>query len=923
MILQRRRFHVAACSGVLSLIVSCFIFTFTASAQTSLTAALRGQVTVQRTGETIANARVQVASATLQFARETTTDEDGRYTFANLSPAVDYQVTVEVEGFVDVAPVTFALATSETSNADFKLVVQGFAETVDITDATSLVTSDAPEVSQTVDRRRILELPSNSRNVNRFALLNPHVRNTAGQASDGSGAARLSINAQSFRHTFYKLDGNTNYDSVFANAPQQQVSITAVQEFKVLTNQYSAEHGSSTAGIISTVTRAGTKDFRGEGFFFSRPSGIQAAPPVSTLRAPNQLVQFGGAISGPLFGERTTFFANFENARQERGAFIQKPVPLVFTGHFRDYLGLVRLDHDFNDEHSLTFRLNANRNGNDNPNDRVSNFTQPSAAQKSRAQSTGAQLTDRQIFGTLINEARASYINTIPSATSALFPSISVVRPNVSTEGGSTYSWVRSETFQFADQVAVQLGAHDLKFGGEFTRQRVADFSVTPFGEYRFSATTPNAAFPQEYTQRFGTGFIRYAQTLASLFAQDNIRVNPRLTLNLGLRYDHQSITDDRNNFAPRLGFAYDIGGDGKTIVRGGAGIFYDQYYMYITRRFLLEGVDAPVRSYRFTYNAAGAPSTPGAPAFPDSLLAPPTSAIESTRDYVYLPGEKLLNPYSTQFSVGIQRRIFGDMTATADIIHQRTLKQMQVRDANAPAPFIRTNANQSRTVAAADATRPFGTNYNGVPVRKVIFIENTASSSYDALDLGLLRRFANRYQFEAHYVYSSALTDAMFFGEADTGVAQELSIGERAPSDFHQRHRFVGHALAQLPLNSQLSVVATLASGLPVNPVTGDDTNADGYRADRPFGFGRNSFRTPAQISFDASLSKRFDIGESTRIELRAEGFNVFNHTNYIRLNNIYGNAATPRATFLAGQPGAANSDPGRQLQFGARFIF
>jgi outer membrane receptor protein involved in Fe transport len=918
------------------------LFPASLSAQIAPTAGVRGTVSAQSRGGRVAGARVVVRNSTLGVERATVADGEGGFAFDDLPPGEGYAVEASAEGFGAGVRRGLTLVAGGSLVLSFELEVAGVAASVEVAGAPEAFVRGAPEVSQLVSARQLAELPSNGRSLNRFALLDPHARNTGGLGADGSTSQRLSLNASSYRQTYFKLDGNSNYDFVFANAPQQQISLATVEEFKVLTNQYSAEHGGSTAGIVSAVTRAGTREFHGEGFFFGRPSGLQAAPPLSDRHVPNELEQFGGSLGGRLFTDRATFFVNYERSRQNRGSFVQSPAPLVFTGHGRDQLGLARLDYNFNQQHSLAFRVNGNRSTNDNANDRVGGFTQPGAATLSRTQSAGAQLTDRAVWGARVNEFRLSYVNSIPSASAPLGePRVSVVRPNYSTDGGSTYSWVRTVSWQAADQLTLQRGAHELKLGGDYARQRVRDFSFTQLGEYRFAAAPQIIGQPPvvptvlgDYTQKFGAGFVRYGQTLASAFAQDDWRAGAHLTLNLGLRYDYQSVTDDGNNFAPRLGFAWDARGDGKWVVRGGAGLFYDQYYLYITRRFLLEGVAAPVRTYRFDYARAGgaAQTTPGAPVFPDSLAAVPAGADEATRDYVYLRPDKILNPYSTQFSLGVQRELFKDWTLTADVIHSRTLKQPRVEDINAPAPFLRTAPGQTRSTSAANQTRPFydpalrASVYGGVRVNKVIFVENTASSVYDALDLGLVRRMTRRFQFESHYVYSSALTTSMFFGEPDTGVPNLFGVAEnleRAPSDFHQRHRFVSHGLVETPWATQVSFVATLASGLPVNPLTGLDDDGDGYRADRPVGFSRNSFRTPPQASFDASLAKRLKLRESARLELRAEVFNLFNRSNFIKLNGTYGNRSAADAKFRTPLAGVQNVDPGRQFQFGARLVF
>ncbi|HWQ33842.1 MAG TPA: TonB-dependent receptor [Blastocatellia bacterium] len=893
--------------------------------QTALTGALRGVVTAQGNGSVIPGARVIVSNNELRFTREAVTSDAGEFVILGLPPGANYRVTASAVSFRELTRQIAAISSGETATVDFALEVAPLTESVNIIGDAPGIVSNAPEISQVLDTRRIAELPSNGRSLNRFALLDPHVRNTAGLGSDGSGSARLAINANSFRHTHYRLDGNSNYESVFANAPQQQVSLSSVQEFKVLTNQYSAEFGGSSAGIISTTTRSGSDEFHGEGFAFLRPSGIQARPPVSSLRVPNQLWQFGGALGGPVIRNRANFFVSYERSLTDRGSFIQSPVQSVFTGRQRDHLALARTDYRFSDTHSVGLRLNGAFSRNNNVGDAVSGFNQPSTAKDTTVQSAAGQLTDRKTWGTMLNELRLSYSNAVPSSSRPVGePSVVIVRPNYSTEGNSAYSFVRTKNVQLSDQLAWQHGRHELRFGAEYLRQKITDDSFSLYGTYTFAPGAPQPGEkPVQYSQTFGRQLLRYGQTAIAGFVQDNWRVTSRLTLNPGLRYEFQSLTDERNNFAPRLGFAWDVKGNGNTVIRGGGGVYYDQYYFYIVRRFFFQGITSPTVSLTLK------PTDPGFPTFPNSLTTLPGSPSSARRD-LYLAPERLLNPYSTQFSLGLQQKLPGGMTLTLDGISSHTVRQMRAFDINAPAPFPRTAPGLIRSSKDADATRPLKT-YAGLAVRNVLFIENTGMSDYDALDVGLVKGFAKRVQFEAHYIWNSATTDSMFFGEPNTGVPSDwgnLRL-EHGPSDFHQRHRFVGHGLVELPWQTQASFILTLASGLPVDPRTGVDNNGDSNLVDRPVNpatgavFARNSFRTPMQASVDLSLSKRLVVLEKMRLEMRAEAFNLLNHSNFIRVNSTWGNGTTPLATFLAPVAGISNVDPGRQFQFGLRLTF
>ena len=175
--------------------------------------------------------------------------------------------------------------------------------------------------------------------------------------------------------------------------------------------------------------------------------------------------------------------------------------------------------------------------------------------------------------------------------------------------------------------------------------------------------------------------------------------------------------------------------------------------------------------------------------------------------------------------------------------IHNHTLRQYRVDDINHPAPLIRTGPGQSRSGAAADATRPYST-FDGLPVRDIGVIENSASSIYDALDFGIRRRLGARFQLEGNYVVSSSASTSMFYADFNSGIPNEWNnwgSAERAPSDFFQHHRFSGHGTVDLGMGFRMDLVAIVASGLPVNPLTGTDNNGDSYSSDRPVGFGRN----------------------------------------------------------------------------------
>jgi hypothetical protein len=529
-------------------------------------------------------------------------------------------------------------------------------------------------------------------------------------------------------------------------------------------------------------------------------------------------------------------------------------------------------------------------------------------------------MSARSVVDSVANDLRVSTTHYTPDSATPLENSTQLVRPNYSTAGFSTTNWVHARTVQVGDALSVQRGRHSVKLGGELVRVDARDYSYSPFGTYTFAPGPPRAdEHPLTYSQTFGVVDLTYGQTQASAFVQDELRMSARVTASLGLRYEVQSITDDRANLAPRLGIAWDVAGDGRTVVRSGAGIYFDQYYMYLTRRFLTLGPQSPQASYTWSWG------DPGFPTFPDAFTSVPQGKAAGARD-IMIAGDRLRNPRALQLSLGVERQLRPGLQLHVSALRAHTVHQMRVDDINHPAPFARTAPNQVRTPQEANLSRPYAT-YDGVLVRDIARVVNTAESTYRSLDLGLTSTIGGRGRLAARYVWSSSITHSMFYADANSGVPNEWwpdwDQFEGGPSDFHQPHRLIADASIVVPFATQLSLVATAASGLPVNPTTGRDNNGDSYTVDRPIGFGRNSFRGPAQVGIDLAVAKQIRLGAKLRAEGRLEAFNLLNRENFIKVNNIYGEGPSPLPTFLAPVAGITNADPSRQVQLSVKVIF
>lgn len=923
------------------------LFLMLCSTAFAATGKIQGNLTAGPNAAPVANARIVLRGGGHELAVHA--NPGGEFEFTAVEVGVSYSISVEVEGMKPVNQSGIQVADGQITRVDFTLQLAGPNTSVLVDAGLVNLESASAEIAQNIDKTEIEELPVVNRTTSKYALLDPHVRQTLGLGADYQDSMRLSINGGSYRHTSYMLDGTTNYDWVYAVTPQAVVMPSAVSDVKVITGDATAQYGSSTNGIIAITTASGSNELHGNFFSYIRPSGIQATPeealtaPSTAFHVPNQQLDWGGNLGGPLVRDRSTFFASYERMQQDRGAVTTLPTSGFFDGSTNEYSSLARLDHNLKPNNTLTMRFNGDHYVANNTQDRISNGNQPSYGRLQRVQSWGGQASDQATMGGMVNLARFAYTNYFPDSARPLAPSVGVSIDHWSSTnttqyqaGNSTYSWVHAQTETAGDSLALPEGRNSWKFGGEVVHVHVRDYSLTPDGTYYFHTDADfEANRPYEFAQTFGAADIQYGQEELSAFVQDEVRLTSRLKGDFGLRYEYQSITDSMLNLGPRVGLAWDPVGDGKTTLRAGAGIFYDQFYMYLTRRFLTLGLNPP--QYNYTWSCVDANNNFVAgvcPSYPSPGASPTGGAQSRFVSYVYIPASKLQNPYSIQVSAVVEHELNRSLTVTLSGLQVHTMKQMRVNDIDHPTPYDRSIGSPVRSTATANATRPFWDAsaatcvYQGVQGACLIDqIENTASSVYQSFDAAIKGRFARRGQFDAHYVYAGSYATAMFYADYNSGIPSEWwpdwNVRERGPSDFYQRHRLVANAILVGPYKTILALSGDFGSGLPVNPLTGKDDNGDGYTSDRPVGLGRNSFRTPAEKTVNLALAKQTHLHERLQVETRVEALNLMNSKNFLSVNSTYGEASSPSTDFLKPLAGVANTDPSRQLQFAVRLIF
>ena len=897
----RVRTSFLTASGLVSLVLA--LATGLPAAAQVTTADLEGSV-IDEDGAGLAATRVTARNQADGTVRTAVSDARGRYRISALKPGT-YELAAELEDFVLRARPRIRLELGKVETVPLRLARLSISvsDTIVVTDQTPLVERTESDIGIVVLQDETSRLPLNSRNVIELALLSPGVnafRNTSPPFSP------LNFGAQNNRATVLLIDGidhsNDLLGGILGTTPGI-VPQNATEQFEVITNRFEAEYGTSAAGIVNLITRSGSNALHFDAFAFFRDDELNARGHFESESTPFERTQFGASIGGPVTPDRTHFFAALERNETDNfvvvntgGAFPE--VEGAFLNPDRTSRFLLRLDHGISERQWLEGRISWLDNERDE-------FFGGNVAR-----SGGAAVTEEVRSGTLghrrvgssrfVNELRIGWVDwelaTRPfdSGPRLIFPSAELGRWPGGRQTLAAERWqARNDTFYRQTHGAAEL---NWKFGFEIsyleTRQ-IADIAGTGLLIFPFDRA------PQPFLAILGVGEAdagRIQNDRFGLYAQNDWSPTPRWTLNLGVRYDldtnsaNQEFVSTKNdpglpfivrnnrdldddNISLRTGFAWDVAGNGKTILRGGYGIFYGR--IPTTLAFAERSSDA----YRF-YNVFFPGTTD-----PDAIdLTGRPFQVDSL-----LP-ENLETPYSTQFSLGLSHQLTSSLALDVDLIGSRGYHEILGRsDVNPLDP--------------ATFSRP-------LPQFQEIYVaRGDGRSFYDALQIALHRPWSGKFGFRASYTQSEAENDF------DDPIFAGLGFG-RGPAGWDERHRLVVSGQALLPYGIRLSGIGRWASGRRFTVFTGNDENLNGdLTDDQPPGVGRNSEKTDGFTSVDLRLSREFQIGR-WGLELVGEVFNVFNSVNFEPTSYI-GNVNSPSF----GEPTAALAP--RQGQIGVQLSF
>lgn len=984
--------HVTCC-----LVLAALGCGFVPAAAFAQSQASSGQITgtvEDSAGADVAGATVTARLEETGFERSVTASSDGVFTLVTLPPGT-YVVTAEATGFQATTINGVQVTVGRTYSLRIELSAGGVAEEITVTAGAVDVQTTRSEPDAVINDVAIRDLPINGRRFQDFVTLTPSAqvepsRQQISLAGQRGINANINVDGVDYNNPFFGgIKGGERSNFAFT-IPQE-----SIREFQVVASGYSAEFGRSTGGIVNAVTKSGTNEFHGSGFYYLRHKelartseffdAVNAGDPTRPTDDSNfQFIptqqQWGGSIGGPIVKDKLFFFGAYEQQR------IRIPRQVVFStltsvqpsadtlealafyrsqeGPFEatnDAIALLgRVDWEVNSDHRVNIRYNYSNNEGENStntggavlpttNRSVSN----DGTEKNNTNTVTGQWT-WIVAPTLLNEFRGQFSREErPRIANS-------EQPNIQTSFGNTGNrnflptTQDDKRLQLADSLTWTTGDHSIKAGVEYNYITASQtFGFNQFGAYSIpfnadvNVTLEQLSVGGPNANRFDNSGFRYIRQIGNLmagltshelafFGQDSWRIRPNFTLNFGLRWEGQfnpepeanntdvidaidgfrfpigittsptQIPDATDQFAPRIGFAYDPWSNGKTVIRGYGGIYYARSPLLLfagpINNFRVPPGDVSV-TLPFTVSA-GQPATLydqlaligidlnqfGLDNLPNvtpeqiqqiaaELGLSPNPFFGASVTSI-APGFE--NPTSYQGGIGVEHEVMPGLVVGGDFSYVHTVHLQRNIQVNLPVPvFDPADKAQRPQYFVTGAVRPVPT------LRDVTVRDSSAKALYRALTIRA--KFQRDWgQISAFYTLSSNYSDDD--NERDAGGFTYDDAFNLDPEYFYsnldRRHQFTANPVFNLPWGFEVSGAIRLYSGAPFDARFGSDANKDTVNNDRPYSapgvpFERNAFRNRAIYNVDARIQKRFEFGENQSVTLIADFFNLFNLDN------------------------------------------
>jgi len=875
-------------------------------------------------GAPLPGATITATQKDTGYSRSTIAESDGSFRLPSL-PAGTYTVVVELDGFATVTVESVVLNVAKERDLTVTMNASKVTESITVIDEAPLVQTDA-SIGAVVSQKQLENLPLNGRQFANLAVLAPGTTLAYNGDPTKPGQLTIALNGGSGRNVNFVIDGGDNTDDTIGGA-LQNFNLESVQEFNIQTQQYKAEYGRSTGGVLTVVTKTGTNEFKGSAWGFYRSNSLnnktETERRAGADKAEFKQRQYGLAFGGPIVKDKVHFFVTGERLKRDRSYTVNSGGDLPdfdgksFPTPFKDDLVTAKSTWQISPKQYLQVRYGYQKNE-----DKYgpSALAAPDSLGTSTNEYSSVLLGhSAQIGSDSLNEILVQYtkfenaITADSNSPTIYFPSGAHRGQNINTP-----QTTNQKKTQFKDDYSFSRTlfgrANNFKFGLAYIDEPTlgGDFSTGLAGQY----TLDGAGNVVDITI-FG-GFFGESTPIKeySAYFQDDLLVNDRLTVNLGLRYDYNDgfdlnqvtnpiwqtlstqtryneyylqdfqggkggkLKEDDNNWGPRLGFTFDTAGDGKRLLRGGWGIYYDFPYTNATILFPAAAVQSNygvvfnhanqngIRNADGSFFRVGQPLPPNQ--LPGAAIPPPNEVASPT----------LATPYSRQASLGYSWQVNSWLGLNFEAV------TIAYRDI----PY-RFRANPRDPATGARRFPQYG-NFR-------LWYGN-GFADYDGANISFRARASEKFELQGFYTYSKSegnvLAGADEFRITAAGHQADVGGGRRdvsvnpldpqcgactGPLNTDARHRLTLSGIYNGPWGLNLSGMLRYRSALPYTFFIAQDLNGDGFAYDLPPGTKVNSKRGHSNSQVDLRLSKEFRFGDAFGLELIAEMFNVFNEKN------------------------------------------